>query len=83
MSAQLLPRALRSTDWRLIGLLCAAAAVTLPFGAYVLVHVDPEGLRRGIGLVVLVWALAMFVGVRYAVGCRRGQRSPSAARAAR
>ncbi len=66
VSAQLLPRALRSTDWRLIGLLCAAAAVTLPFGAYVLVHVDPEGLRRGIGLVVLVWALAMFVGVRYA-----------------
>ena len=66
VSAQLLPRAVRSTDWRLIGLLTVAAAVTIPVGTYLLTTLDPVIVRRVIGLVVFVWALVMLRGMRYA-----------------
>ncbi len=65
VSFQLLPRALRSTDWRLIGLLVVSAALAVPLGVWALVTVDPATIRRVIGLVVLVWAGAMLWGVRY------------------
>ncbi len=65
VSAQLLPRALRNTDWRLIGLLTIASAVTIPLGIYFLSTVDPVLVRRIIGLVVFVWAITMLSGQRY------------------
>lgn len=65
VSAQLLPRAVRSTDWRLIGLLTVAAVVTIPIGTYFLTTLDPTMVRRVIGLIVFVWALLMLRGVRY------------------
>jgi uncharacterized membrane protein YfcA len=65
VSFQLLPRAVRSTDWRLIGLLTISATAAVPLGVWALVTVDPAMIRRVIGLVVLVWAGAMLWGVRY------------------
>lgn len=66
VSVQLLPRAVRSTDWRLIGLLTVAAVVTIPIGTYFLTTIDPVVVRRIIGLVVFTWAIVMLRGVRYA-----------------
>ena len=66
VSVQLLPRAARSTDWRLIGLLTVAAVVTIPIGTYFLTTIDPVVVRRIIGLVVFTWAIVMLRGVRYA-----------------
>ena len=65
VSVQLLPRAVRSTDWRLIGLLSIAAVLTIPIGAYLLTTIDPVIVRRAIGLVVFTWAIVMLRGVRY------------------
>ena len=73
VSAQLLPRAIRSTDWRLIGLLTVAAAITIPIGTYFLATTDPVIVRRVIGFVVFAWALVMLRGVVY-----RGQLRTSA-----
>ena len=65
VSVQLLPRALRSTDWRLVGLITIASVVMVPLGTYLLITLDPVMIRRSIGLVVFVWALAMLRGIRY------------------
>ena len=65
VTLQLLPRAAKSTDWKLVGWLSVGAIVAIPFGTYLLVTVDPDILRRSIGIVVLVWSLIMLMGLRY------------------
>lgn len=62
---QLLPQALRHGDWRTAAPLGAAAVVTVPLGAWVLVAADPDVMRRAIGLLVLAFVAALATGWRY------------------
>ena len=64
-SAQMLPRAAGQTDWRLIGPLALITCLISPLGLYALLNVEPDTLRRAIGIVVLSLALIMLSGWRY------------------
>jgi len=65
VSLQLMPRAMREADHRVILPIGAAAAVATPLGAYVLLAADPETLRRAIGGLVLVFGFLLLSGWRY------------------
>ncbi|MBB3899583.1 sulfite exporter TauE/SafE family protein [Roseococcus suduntuyensis] len=65
VSLQLLPRAFRDADKRVIIPIGGAAALATPLGAYVLLAADPETLRRAIGGLVLVFGFLMLSGWRY------------------
>lgn len=65
VSLQLLPRAFRHADTRVILPIGGAAALATPLGAIVLLTADPELLRRGIGGLVLVFGLLLLSGWRY------------------
>jgi uncharacterized membrane protein YfcA len=52
--------------WRLILPILGAACVTVPLGGYVLLSADPQALRRAIAVLVIVFALLMLRGWRYA-----------------
>ena len=51
--------------WRVIGPIAAAACLALPLGAYVLVSVEPQAMRRVIAAVVIVFSLLLLKGWRY------------------
>jgi len=72
-TAQLLPRAVRHADWRLVALLSLMTFIAAPAGLYVLFTVDAETMRRVIGAVVLTFVLLMLSGWRY-----QGRRRTSA-----
>lgn len=65
VSLQLMPRAFREADHRVIIPIGGAAALATPLGAYVLLAADPEILRRSIGAMVLVFGFLMLSGWRY------------------
>lgn len=65
VSLQLLPRAFKDADTRVILPIGAAAALATPLGAVVLLTADPEGLRRFIGGFVLIFGLLLLSGWRY------------------
>lgn len=65
VSVQLLPRAFREADHRVILPIGGAAALATPVGAYVLLAADPEILRRSIGALVLVFGFLLMSGWRY------------------
>lgn len=65
VTIQLLPRALRSTNWRLVGQLAAPALATIPLGTYVLVSLDVGVMRTAVSVLVLLWASILLIGVRY------------------
>jgi uncharacterized membrane protein YfcA len=52
--------------WRVIGPIALAACVTIPLGAYALVNVDPQTMRRVIAAVVIIFSLLLLKGWRYA-----------------
>ncbi len=52
--------------WRVIGPIIAAACVTIPLGALVLVSTDPLVMRRAIAATVIVFSLLLLAGWRYA-----------------
>lgn len=52
----------RETNWRNTGPMAAMAVAAIPVGAAVLVTVDPELMRRGISVIVLVLVAIMAVG---------------------
>ena len=56
----------RLVRWRVIGPIAIAACVTVPVGAYALVHVEPQTMRRVIAAVVIVFSLLLLRGWRYA-----------------
>ncbi len=62
---QLLPGALRSADWGRTWPLSLSGAVAVPAGAWLLVSMDPEHLRRGISLLIVLFAFLMLRGWRY------------------
>lgn len=64
-ASHMVPDAVRTGTLRLIAPICLAACLMVPFGSYLLITVDPELMRRGIALVVLVFGCAMLGGFRY------------------
>src|SRR5476649_2231439 len=64
----LLPRAVRHVDWRVIGLLLAAAIVGAPLGNFVLTLVAPQPMRWVISAIVLSAVAMLASGWRYSGG---------------
>ena len=64
-TVQLLPRAVRSANWRLIAPIGIAHILTIPLGTFVLIAMDPALLTRGTGLLVLLLVAAMWFGWTY------------------
>lgn len=65
VSLQLVPRAWRDADLRVILPIGGAAFVATPLGAVILLTADPEALRRFIGGFVLVFGMLLMSGWRY------------------
>jgi uncharacterized protein len=61
----LLPTAIRQADWRHIAPVGLASLATIPFGAWLLVSVDPDVARRSIAGGVIVFGLLLGTGWRY------------------
>ncbi|MBA2548778.1 MAG: sulfite exporter TauE/SafE family protein [Burkholderiaceae bacterium] len=53
-------------QWNVIGAILLAAAVTVPLGVLALVAVDPIIIRRAIAITVIVFAIVLLRGWRYA-----------------
>ncbi len=68
-----LPAAWREADRRFVGWIGAAALAALPFGTWVLLAAPAEGLKRGIGVFVVLSSLAL-------AGARSWRARPSTAR---
>jgi len=65
VSIQLLPKALKDADKRVILPIGGTAALMTPLGAYILITADGEVLRRAIGAFVLVFGGLLLSGWRY------------------
>ncbi|WP_421991556.1 sulfite exporter TauE/SafE family protein [Roseococcus sp.] len=65
ISLQLLPRAFKDADRRVILPIGGAACLATPIGTFVLLSADPDMLRRFIGGFVLVFGALMMSGWRY------------------
>lgn len=63
--APMVPAAIRIAHWKTIAPIAAGACATVPLGGYVLLHADPDLLRRAIAVIVLVFAIVLLAGVRY------------------
>jgi uncharacterized membrane protein YfcA len=59
---QLLPPALKQTDWHLVTPMSVAAVLALPLGTWLLVVADGDVLRRVIAVVVAVFAGLLMIG---------------------
>lgn len=62
---QLVPGALRLIQWRVMAPICLAALAAIPFGAMVLLTVDPVWMRRGISVIVLAFVAMLASGWRW------------------
>ncbi len=65
-AAPMLLQTWRRVQWRVIGAIILAACATVPVGAFVLVNTDPQLIRRVIAVTVIVFALILLRGWRYA-----------------
>lgn len=63
---QLLPGAVRHVRWRELAPMSVAALAVLPLGAWLVVHVAPEVMRRTIGGIVVALGLLLLWGRRAA-----------------
>ncbi len=72
-SSQVYPGAARIALWREVGPLSLAAIIATLLGVVVLINVDPEWIRRAIGVFVLMAALLIMSGWVY-----RGRRGMAA-----
>jgi uncharacterized membrane protein YfcA len=64
-----LPMLVQTRDrvrWRVIGTIIVAACITVPLGTLILVTADPRIIRRAIAVTVIVFALVLLRGWRYA-----------------
>lgn len=64
-AAPMIAQLRRLVRWRVIGPIAIAACLTVPLGAYLLVKVDPQTMRRVIAAVVIVFSLLLLKGWRY------------------
>ena len=65
LSVPFVPPALRLADRRRVGLLCAAATLTIPVGAWLLAVVDERALRWAISAVAILAVVVIGSGWRY------------------
>jgi uncharacterized membrane protein YfcA len=65
-AAYLLPGAFREMSGRTIAPIFLAACVSIPFGTYLLLNLDPNLARRLIAGVVVLFSLGLLTGMRYA-----------------
>ena len=65
-TAQLLPGAFRDVEWGRTLPLSVAGSLAISLGAWALVALDPELIRRGIAILIIVFAVLMLRGWRYA-----------------
>lgn len=61
----LLPQAVRDADRKVVFPLAIAAAAAIPLGVGLLVSLDQDLLRRGIGLIVLIFVIILAANWRY------------------
>ena len=64
-SIQLAPRAFRDANWPVVVPLSIGGIIGIPIGAWLLIVVDPELVRRSISATVIIFALIMLTGWRY------------------
>jgi uncharacterized membrane protein YfcA len=64
-AAPMLPAATRTAHWRVLTPILLAAIGCVPLGAYVLATADPDTLRRGIALIVIIFSTLLLSGARY------------------
>jgi len=64
-TALLLPTFMRQANWRAVMPLGIASLATIPLGAYVLVLLEAAVLQKGIGILVLIFAVLLATGWRY------------------
>jgi len=62
---QLLRTAVRQSEKRIVAPLALASILTTPFGAWLLINIDPQDMRRAIAVTVLCFAAILAVGWRY------------------
>ena len=61
----LMRRAFRLTRWRIVLPLVVASWVTMPAGAWLLLHLDPDIMKKVMAATVLVFSLVLLTGWRY------------------
>ena len=64
-SLQLVPRAWKDANWPVVIPLSIGGAIGIPIGAWLLIVIDPEIMRRSISVVVVFFAVMMLIGWRY------------------
>ena len=65
VTVPLLPGSVRLVEWRRIALLCLAAFVAVPFGAWLLLSLPPLPMRFAISAVILGFVAILAFGWRY------------------
>ena len=65
-AAPMLVQTRHRVQWKVIGAILLAACVTVPLGVLALVAVDPIIIRRAIAVTVIVFAIVLLRGWRYA-----------------
>ncbi len=65
IQATLFPRAVAKADWKEIFPLAGASAVTLSLGLLFLVTADPNFIKKGMGIFIILITLFMISGWRY------------------
>ncbi len=71
-AAPMLVQTRHRVQWKMIGTILLAACVTVPLGVLALVAVDPIIIRRAIAITVIVFAIVLLRGWRYAGRPRLG-----------
>jgi uncharacterized membrane protein YfcA len=66
VAAQMLLQAHRLVRWRVIAPILLVACATVPLGTLILVAADPSAIRRAIAATVIVFAVVLLRGWRYA-----------------
>ncbi len=61
----LMRHAFRLTRWRIVLPLAAASWITMPAGTWLLIHLDPEIMKKVMAAAVLAFALVLLTGWRY------------------
>lgn len=65
-SIQLLPEALRDVEWGRVAPLSVAGSLGVPVGAWLLVTQDPGSIRTAISILIILFAVMLMRGWRYA-----------------
>jgi uncharacterized protein len=65
VTIQMLPGVHRELNWRLIGPMAAMAACFMPLGSWLVTRIDPDLIKRGIGVLLITLTILLLSGWRY------------------